>query len=110
MDDRIELAEWQEWTETTIHGQTPVGTPPSGTRTCLPDPSNNAADCEELIRFLNSKGFEVDVLHWPEGDATVMVKRSAETHGPDKAVRFENTVSDYKQGVVELALKIKRQE
>ena len=64
------------------------------------DPEHDANDCEALITHLNGQGYEIDVLHWKEGDATIIIKSDFKLrHG-------EVTAADWKQGVCELALKV----
>jgi len=109
MKDRIFLAEAMGWT-TFSEGELWLSPDPNNfsLRDSPPDPFTDANDCEALIRKLNEQGYEVDVLHWHEGDATVMLKRSIEAHG--KHYRDEITIADWKQGVYELALKALRRD
>ena len=67
------------------------------------NPAMNANDCEILIAWLNRQQYEVNVLHWEEGDACVMIKRHIETTG--KRYYVSADVADWKQGVFDLALK-----
>ena len=99
MSNRIRIAEmiggpiWEAYINPGVH--------PEFVR--LPDPENDANDCEALIGWLNSESYEVDILHWEEGDSTVIVKRSIETTG--KRFHSEVTSPNWKQGVCELVLK-----
>lgn len=66
-----------------------------------PDPFTDANDCEALIAWLNKEGYEVDVLFWPESDATVIVKSN-------NNLRFfnEDTIMDWKASIARAALKV----
>ena len=71
----------------------------------VPNPKTSHADCHALIEWLNERGYEVTVMHWPESDSTVIVKAHT-------APRFydERTVADYRLGIVELTLKLLEKE
>ena len=64
----------------------------------LPDPANNAADCESLIRKLNEEDYVVDIIHRPS-NTWVRIYRSGD-------VSEAKICDDWKAGVVELAMKI----
>lgn len=65
----------------------------------MPDPINDANDCEALIAWLNKEGFELDILFWPEGDADLILKSK------DNLRFAETSTPDWKRGVCEMALK-----
>ena len=69
------------------------------------NPKTSHADCHALIEWLNGRGYEVTVMHWPEGDSTVIVKAHTAPQFYD-----ERTADDYRLGVVELTLKLLEKE
>ena len=108
MDERIELAEWQGYERKTLypHGFAKHGWyRPDGTFTqYIPDPENSDADCMELGRFLVSKGWRPEIKLSKRH--SVRINRIGAPSNSGRWLRC----NDYKQGVVELALKICRAE
>ena len=66
----------------------------------IPDPANNAADCESLIRKLNEEGYQVSILTTGDGDLVQIIEP-----GSAKTV-CATECDDWKAGVVELAMKV----
>jgi len=105
MNDRIKLAKAMGWRMTVDTApEQPLMVPPDSTDGAMqacPNPFTDANDCESLIAWLNKKGYEVDILFWPEGDATVLVKSNDD-------LRFfsEETAMDWKASIARAALKV----
>ncbi len=115
---RIKLAELIEWRR--INDEDPYWWPPKevvpkGALVYdyvgfdqLPNPFTNANDCETIIEFLNSKGWQVEV-HWQFTDDESLApgayvhiwNRFSEVHE-----RTDIDIDRWKQAVCELALKV----
>ena len=69
------------------------------------DPEHDANDCDALIRHLNSIGWTVTIQFHVQFGFWVEL---ANWHDADK--KYLRNVTDWKQGVFELALKVIRQQ
>ena len=103
MDDRIRLAEWQGWTLIELQDGTKYWRVPNekleGVGQLLPpNPLTDANDCEALIKHLNSKGWEVEVDFNIGAQGVIM--------WCDDKSQDHYAGQDWKQGVVELAIKV----
>ena len=75
----------------------------------LPDPENNANDCEALIRWLQERGYDIEIwwsgtayTHRSNVNCRVKMKYRSDWERPKEGTAYD----DWKQGVCELALKV----
>jgi len=113
---RIKLAEAMGWKRNRISTVKVMGRPYSVQRwldpagkdrspLSLPDPFTDANDCEAVILWLNSKGYQVVINHLNASHNGVTVSNQC-----NKGEFFESAYEDdWKQGVCELALKVLEQ-
>jgi hypothetical protein len=109
-DDIIKLAEWQHWY---VNGNRWENKHLGAERPAVPNPLASDTDCMELVRFLNGKGwfFLYQDEGGRKGDELIKPMQTLlrfHRHRPYKSFEWRGT--DYKQGVVELALRVKDSE
>ena len=120
--ERVELAEWMGWTEcfevpedevvmTPTKRYSLMGTAPGETDpvySFLPDPRNDASDCEALINHLRKMGYGWTIEPWPDD---IQVSLYANAAGDIADAEYIDTWkgADWKTGVCELALKVRQE-
>jgi len=105
-EQRIRLAEWMGWKRVTLKtfggAKSDVWESPSGRQAAnsLPNPREDANDCEALIEFLNERKYDVEVTHGTKGTDYVFVGRFMK-----KGHKWKG--DDWKHGVCDLADKVR---
>ena len=122
--DRIRLAEAMGWKCGPVHTVAVMGRQipaqrwidPEGndlSPAALPDPANDANDCEALIRWLQEKGYDIEI--WWSGTAythrsNVNCRVKAKYRSDWERITEGKAYDDWKHGVCELALEVLKDE